>query len=53
MNLRVYYDGGIDPVLDKALEGFLLGYGLRRWASGINLGTNERDLAFDDKEKSQ
>ena len=50
MNLKVVYDSeGINTELDKALEAALLPFGLKRWASGTDLTTGERDLAFDDR----
>ncbi len=48
MNIKVIYDGGLNVDLDNALEDCLLKFGLRRWASGMDLITKERDLAFDD-----
>ena len=51
MNVKVIYDGGLNVGLDKALEDCLSKFGFFRWASGMNLQTMERDLAFDDKER--
>ena len=51
MNVRVFYDGGLNKDLDKAIEDCLSKFGFFRWASGMDLQTMERDLAFDDKER--
>lgn len=48
--LRIYYrteTGDIDPDLDKALEDTLKKFGFRRWASGFEIATDIRDLAFE------
>lgn len=41
--------GGINSKLDKALEKCLTQFGYHYWASGFNLITRERDLAFEVK----
>ena len=53
MNLKVVYDGGLNVDLDKALEDCLIKFGLKRWASGMELDTQKRDLAFDDERRSE
>ena len=49
--LKIYYDDLLNTALDKALEKVLKGFGYRRWASGVDLTTGVRDLAFDKKER--
>jgi hypothetical protein len=53
MNLKVYYSGNVDLELDQALEKCLSQFGFKRWASGCNIITGERDLAFDNNKKQQ
>lgn len=47
--LKVYYriEGGIWPGLDDCLINALKEFGYEMWASGTNLITDVRDLAFD------
>lgn len=48
--LRVYYKtevGEIDLGLDMAIEKLLAARGYHRWASGFDLATDVRDIAFD------
>ena len=47
MDVRIFYSGGLNVELDKALEDLLRQFNLKRWASGMDLETGERDLAFD------
>ena len=47
--LKVYYKGGLNQKLDKALEEALEPFGYERWASGMD-ADDVRDLAFDKKE---
>lgn len=54
--LEVHYsvDYRIDSInleLDKAIEKCLLKFGYLRWASGYDLKTNVRDLAFRNKNR--
>ena len=42
--LRVEYSGGLDVHLDDAIEKLA---GQKRWASGITLATQVRDIAID------
>ncbi len=50
--VKIYYDGyKVESDLDKALEECLTKFGLKRFASGCNRTTGERDLAFDKGEK--
>ena len=48
MEIKIYYDGGLNTELDSLFEKTLKPLGLRRWASGMNMVTQERDLAFTD-----
>lgn len=50
--LRIHYhvEGGIDAEVDKAIEEALKPLGWHRWASGTDLRTWVRDLAFDRRE---
>lgn len=57
--LRVHYDCpndgpdvGIDVGLDSAIEIAIKPFGYRRWASGYEMETGIRDLAFDKKENN-
>lgn len=48
--LRVHYrikSGVIDTKIDKKIAKVLKKFGYKRWASGINLTTGVRDIAFD------
>jgi hypothetical protein len=45
--LKVVYDSPLDRELDDRIEDALKSLGWRRYASGVNFLTNERDLAFD------
>lgn len=52
--LKVIYknsNNGIDVELDMAIEAALEQLGYKRWASGCNICTGERDLAFERKGK--
>ena len=44
--IKTYIDG-FDEKLDRALEGTLKKFGYRLWASGFEIDTRERDLAFE------
>ena len=49
-DLRIVYDGEeINTKLDNALRQCLKEFGLFVWASGYNLETNKRDIAFENK----
>ena len=48
--LHVYYDGPLNYKLDTALIEIIESFGYEFWASGTDLTTGERDLAFS-KEK--
>jgi len=48
--LTVIYDGTVDVKVDKVIEKALKPLGFQRWASGFNLGSKKRDLAFEKKE---
>ena len=45
--LRIYYNGKLDPELDDALRKTLSQFGYKGWASGYDLVSHVRDLAFD------
>ena len=48
--LKVIYDkqeSGINAELDNAIEEAFKAIGFTRWASGYDLTTGKRDLAFD------
>ena len=47
-SLKIIYDGPPDLKLDKNIEEAIKPLGWKRWASGINHITGERDLAFDE-----
>ena len=47
--LKVFYAGGLDEVLDDAIEECLKPFGYSRWASGQEIETEIRDLAFEIK----
>ena len=51
MELKVSYKkkDKIDVRLDQKIEMALKPFGFKRWASGYDLTTGERDLAFDDE----
>ena len=50
-DLRIYYDGGeINRELDDTLIALLVEVGLTCWASGFDLISGERELAFERKE---
>lgn len=51
MDLKIVYTGGLNVELDKAIEKCLEKFNLKRWASGMDLVTGERDMAFDDKKR--
>ena len=52
MELKVIYKkrDRTDEKLDKKIERALRPLGFKRWASGYDLTTGERDLAFDDED---
>lgn len=51
-DLRVIYDGGeVDKKLDIVLEKALKPFGFSRWASGMEIHSGKRDLAFEKKGK--
>jgi len=50
--LKVYYGGGLNQELDKALEKVLKPFGYEIWASGMDT-EGIRDLAFDKQSNSQ
>lgn len=54
IELRVYYKDlqNINTALDKAIEKAVEPFGLKRWASGFDLKTGERNLVFDNKKSS-
>jgi len=54
MDLKVTYTipEGIDPELDKYLDIMFAFVGFHRWASGTNIETRERDIAFTRKEET-
>ena len=52
MEIKIYYDGGLDVKFDRLFEETLAPLGFRRWASGMNMDTKERDLAFTNREKA-
>lgn len=43
----IYYSGRVDLKLDRKIEKALRSIGCRRYASGCNRKTKERDLAFE------
>lgn len=47
--LKVYYDSDfeVNGELDKAIEKTVKEFGYKRWASGCDLTSGVRDLAFD------
>ena len=47
--LKVFYSGKVDRVLDLAIEDVLKTFGYRRWASGWTADDSVRDLAFEQK----
>ena len=51
MEIKVIYKakGKIDVNLDEKIETVLAPLGFKRWASGYDLTTGVRDLAFDDE----
>jgi len=51
MNIKVTYTipEGIDIELDKKIEEAFARIGFDRWASGTNIETRERDIAFSKK----
>ena len=44
--LKVFYTGGLNEDMDAELERVLGVFGYERWASGMEIGTEIRDLAF-------
>ena len=52
MELKVVYkkQDRIDENLDQKIERALEPLGFKRWASGYDLTTGERDLAFDNED---
>lgn len=52
--IKVIYDGErVDPKLDKKIEKALKTIGCKRYASGCNHVTKERDICFDYEEKEE
>ena len=49
--LKVYYTSpdGVNEKLDKAIEKALAPFGFKMWASGMEIESMIRDLAFDKK----
>ena len=45
--VKVFYSGGLNAELDKAIADCLKEFGYKRWASGMEIGSQVRDLAFD------
>lgn len=46
-DIRLTYDGGeVNRNLDGAFEQLLGDFGFVRWASGMNMATGVRDVAF-------
>ena len=51
--IKVIYDGErVDTKLDQKIEKALKTMGCRRYASGCNRVTKERDIAFDYEEET-
>ena len=48
--LKVFYEGELNPDLDLAIKKTLKKFGYKLWASGMDLLNPIRDLAFDKKE---
>ncbi len=50
--LKIFYKDkdGIWPGLDDCLENALKEFGYKKWASGMEIKTGVRDLAFEKKE---
>ena len=48
--LKIFYSGGLNTGLDQAIEKCLKRFGYKRWASGMDLETGTRNLAFDKEE---
>ena len=50
-DLRVVYrcceHGNLNPDFDRAMKALAADYGLEFWASGMELESGKRDLAFD------
>jgi len=53
MEVKIYYDGGLNVELDRIFEDALKPLGLHRWASGMNMETKERDLAFTTRKEKE
>ncbi len=53
--LKIIYniEEGVDVALDDALQAAAEAHGWRRWASGCDHTTGERDLAFDRAPKGE
>jgi len=49
LEVRYNVKDGIDEKIDDAIAKALKPLGYERWASGINLKTRVRDIAFDTK----
>lgn len=47
MELKVIYDGKLDVELETKLDAVLAQHGWKRWASGFDLTTHQRDIAYD------
>jgi len=50
--LKIFYGGGLDEDLDTYLENALSQLGYSRWASGYEIESGVRDLAFDKKDRT-
>ena len=48
--LRVYYSGDlIDTGIEEAIEKVVESYGMKFWASGMDMETNVRDVCYEKK----
>uniref|UniRef100_A0A6H2A0Z4 Uncharacterized protein n=1 Tax=viral metagenome TaxID=1070528 RepID=A0A6H2A0Z4_9ZZZZ len=45
--MKVFYSGGLNEELDKAIVDCLKEFGYKRWASGMEIESQVRDLVFD------
>ena len=45
--LKIFYAGGLNEDLDNELERVLGAFGYERWASGLEIESGVRDIAFD------
>ena len=53
--LKIFYNvpDGINSELDTAIEELFSKFGYERWASGITLDSNVRDIAFTKEPKQE